>query len=63
MCMYTQATGETSEVSFQKLAPFLTNLWVSSGLDLKITTPAFAILRALIRTLAFRRSGERRADA
>jgi len=63
VCMYTQATGETSEVSFQKLAPFLTDLWVSFGLDLTFTIPAFAVFLALLRTLAFLSSGERRTAA
>jgi hypothetical protein len=53
VCVYTQATGESSEVSFQKLAPFVTDLWVGFALDLKFTLPAFTVLFALFRTFVF----------
>jgi hypothetical protein len=63
VCLYTQASGESSEVPFQKLAPFFTDLWVSFALDLKFTIAAFAVLLALLRTLIPLGSSARRADA
>ena len=63
VCLFTQAGGETSEVPFDKLAPFLTDLWVSFGLDLKFTIPAFAVLLAIFRTIVPLGSAGRRADA
>lgn len=63
VCRYTQATGETSEVSFRKLAPFVTDLWVSFALDLKFTIAAFAVLLGLLRTFMPLGANRPRADA
>lgn len=53
VCQYALPNGEASEVNFQTFAPFLTDLGVGFGLDLKFTLPAFAVLLAALRTWVF----------
>jgi hypothetical protein len=63
VCQYTQATGETTEVSFQKLAPFLTDLWVSFAIDLKFTVGTITVMLAVLRTFVTFGASAPSADA
>lgn len=47
-CRYRKPDGREETISTSKVFPFLTDLWVSFALDLKMTVPAFIGLWILI---------------
>lgn len=47
-CIYSKPDGNEETVSTSRVFPFLTDLWVSFALDLKMTVPAFIGLSVLV---------------